>query len=368
MNLTHRCNFSCRYCYSGEKIAKDMSLATARKIVDFAMEITPPQQKIRFGFSGGEPLLCFELIRQITNYIRDKQSRIYNPVCLGLTSNGTLLTESILDFFSEQEFELCISLDGPEAIHNLNRRYQDGKRTFDDVVKHIPAALERLAVLQVNAVYDPQTIEFLHGTVSFLAGLGVPVIHLNPNIRAFEEDYDYSQLRESFMQIADYYIDSYDAGREIAVNLIDSKIIVFLKGGYDILDKCGMGETEWAFAPSGNIYPCERLIGEDKTPCLCMGNIHTGLDPSRRCSVIEHTGNRNEECRECNFSKYCMNWCGCTNYHMTGYTDLAGRMLCESEKAAMQAAGHVLAVLSDKNNDLFLDHFMKYVNQGRCCR
>jgi uncharacterized protein len=84
---------------------------------------------------------------------------------------------------------------------------------------------------------------------------------------------------------------------------------------------------------------------------------------AHRCSLLKRRGNRNEKCRTCDLKRYCMNWCGCTNYYMTGYTDLAGAMLCASEKAAIQAAERVLIALKD--NELFVDHFIKYVQEGR---
>ena len=127
------------------------------------------------------------------------------------------------------------------------------------------------------------------------------------------------------------------------------------------MDKCGMGETEWGFAPSGNIYPCERFIGNDNDLSFCLGNIHTGLDLNRRCSLIHQRGNRNEECKTCSLQKYCMNWCGCTNYHMTGYIYLASQMMCANEKAAIAAAYHALRSLKD--NDVFLNHFINYFHR-----
>lgn len=363
LNLTHRCNLACKYCYSGKKISKDMSLATARKIVDFVIDITPPEQKAGFGFAGGEPLLCFDVLTEIVDYVRKQERSTGKSATLSITSNGTLLTEPILDFLKQEDFGLCVSIDGPAHVHNSNRRYKDGRGSFEDVVRNIRLSLERLDTLQVNAVYGPDTVDFLLESVLFLIQLGISVIHLNPNIRAFSEGYDCLQLRESYRQIADHYIKSYRNGREIAVNFIDSKVIAFLKRGYDAADKCGMGETEWGFAPSGNIYPCERLIGEDNDSPLCLGNVHTGLDLSRRCSVLSKRANRNEECKTCCYRKYCMNWCGCTNYHMTGHTDLAGPMLCESEKAAIQAAKHVLVTLSEQDNDLFHSHFLTYLHE-----
>lgn len=149
------------------------------------------------------------------------------------------------------------------------------------------------------------------------------------------------------------------------MNLIDSKLIVFLKGGYAIEDMCGMGETEWGFAPSGNIYPCERFIGEDDDLSLCLGNIHTSLDLTRRCLLLRRRGNHNDTCRTCNLKRFCMNWCGCTNYYLTGNSDVAGPILCVMEKAAIKAAEYVLATLTNLDNELFIDHLMRYLCEGR---
>lgn len=340
-----------------------MSLATAQGIVDFSMDITPPGQEVEFGFFGGEPLLRFDLIKRITGYIREKEQETGTPVSLGVTSNGTLLTEPILDFFGEEGVGLCISIDGPPHVHDLNRCYEDGRGSFKDVARNLSLALERLGTLQVNAVYGPNTIDLLADTVLFLTQLGVSAIHVNPDISALWGESTYAKLKGTCMQVANHYIQSYERGQEIAVNLIDSKIILLLKGGYEDRDKCGMGETEWGFAPSGNIYPCERFVAEDDNSSLCLGNIRTGLDQTRLRSLLKHRGNRNEECKTCEFQRYCMNWCGCTNHYMTGHTDLVSPMICESEKAAIRAAKEVLVSL--RSNELFLDHFMKYLHEGR---
>jgi uncharacterized protein len=360
LSLTHNCNLSCKYCYAGKKKKKDVSLATAKEAVDFALRVAPQKRGIKFSFFGGEPLLRFDLIKKITNYIREKEKENEVTIALSVTSNGTLLTDSIFDFFKKENIELCISIDGPAHIHNLNRVYMDGRGSFGDVVEKLRRAVRELGNIQVNAVYGPITLEFLPETVSFFTQLGVSVIHLNPNIRASWKDDTMLKLAETYLKIADHYIENYKSGREIAINLIDSKIIVFLKGGYDASDRCGMAETEWGFAPSGNIYPCERFIGEDNNSPFCFGNVHDGIDVEHRCSLLEKRGNHNEECVNCTLQKYCMNWCGCTNYFMTGQTDICGPFMCKSEKAAIQAARKVLVTLKD--NELFLDHFLKYLH------
>jgi uncharacterized protein len=365
LSLTHRCNLACRYCYSGRARKPDMSLATAEKIVDFALGITPSGQSTDFCFFGGEPFLCFDLMKDITAYIREQQRARGKSARLSVTTNGTILTRSILDFVKQENVGLCISIDGPAHVHDLNRCWHDGRGSFAQVVHNLQVAIAQLERVQVNAVYGPETLDFLPESVSFLTQLGASAIHLNSNICASWPKGICSKLQECYMQLADHYIECYQRQQEIALNLIDNKVILFWKGGYGAEDLCGMGETEWGFAPSGNIYPCERLIGEDNDGSLCLGNIHTGLSLERRCSLLEERGNHNMECKTCGVKDYCMNWCGCTNYYLTGHTDLAGSMLCASERAAMKAAQHVAITLSEQANDLFADHFMRYLYEGR---
>jgi uncharacterized protein len=341
-----------------------MSLITAQRAVDFVLDITPEASDVSIGFTGGEPLLCFDLMKETIRYIRKREQRTGKSVALSVTSNGTLLTEPILDFFRAKGVMLSISIDGRANVHNLNRRYPDGRGTFSDVVRGLRLANGRLDNLQVNAVFGPDTVEYLLDSVSFFSQLGISAIHLDPDIRASYSKDIYPKLRTTYMRLADRYIRDYQEGRETGVNLIDNKIIVILQGGYGSTDKCGMGETEWGFAPSGNIYPCERLVGEDNGGPHCLGNVVAGLDMARRCSLLEKRGNHNEACESCGLQRYCMNWCGCINYHMTGHIDKVSQLLCESEKALIQAAGHVLTTLSESNNELFLDRFKKHAPEG----
>lgn len=366
LGLTHNCNLSCKYCYSGRKFGRDMSLDTGKKIVDFAVNLATDGRRLDFSFFGGEPFLCFDLMKEITAYIREKEKEIENPVRLSVTTNGTILNQSIFDFLNKEDVALCISVDGPEDVHDLNRCREDGRGSFGLVLKNLTTAIEELDGLQVNAVYGPETVDQLIETVSFFVQMGISVIHLNPNICAPWPAEAYPKLDESFMKIANYYIESYEQGNEIAINLIDSKVVLFLKGGYSPGDTCGMGETEWGFAPSGNIYPCERLIGEDDGSPFCLGNVRTGLDQEKRCSLLHHRGNHNEECRRCDWQRYCMNWCGCTNYHLTGHTQFVAPAICASERSAIKAAKFVFTTLS--RNDLFIDHLYSFFIGEACSR
>ena len=363
LNLTHRCNLSCDYCYSGESIKDDMTFETATRAINFALAAINPDQILDIGFFGGEPFICFKMMKDITTYLREETQKANIPYQINITSNGTIINQSILDFLYKEQVNLTISIDGPENVHNLNRCFKNGRGSFQSISKNILKFKEHLDFIQVNAVYGPDTLVSLPDTLTFFLDNDLSVIHLNPNITSQWTKEVYANLSEIYMQIGEIYIESFLQGREISVNLIDSKCVIFLKGGYSADDYCGMGETEWGFAPGGNIYPCERLVGEDINSPHCLGNVHVGLDKKRQCALIEARGNRNPECETCKINKYCMNWCGCTNYHMTGHTNLAAPMLCESEKATIMAALNVFQTL--KNNELFNKHLMGYLHNGR---
>jgi uncharacterized protein len=122
---------------------------------------------------------------------------------------------------------------------------------------------------------------------------------------------------------------------------------VILRGGYQPLEQCRMGTGEFAFTPSGNIYPCERLIGSDNGQSHCIGNIHDGFFLKEKCFQKSNMATNNE-CQLCSLSQYCMNWCGCTNYFLTGSYNLVGPFVCASEKAAINSAFKVIKEANDK--------------------
>ncbi len=366
LSLTHNCNLACRYCYAGRKIRRNMTPETAFKVVDFALEQAGDGRPVQINFFGGEPFLCLDLMWGVADYARRCAIQRDKDVSFGVTTNGTLLDSVVLRFLSDHKVDLCISLDGPAPVHNRHRVYADGKGSFDKVVRNLERALAELPSVQVNAVYGPHTLPMLSEVLDLFIHLEVPAVHLNPDITARWEPDAIAGLAPAFEKVADRYIDCYRSGRELAVNAIDGKIILFMKGGYQPEDCCGMGETEFGVAPSGNIYACERFIGQDDDFRFLLGNIHHGVDLKNRCRIASMRGNQNPECPHCHFRPYCMNWCGCTNFHMTGFSNWAGAALCAGERAAIEAAKRVFTTLA--GNDLFIDHLMHYLQKERCAK
>lgn len=362
LSLTHRCNLACRYCYAGRSDKPDMQLSTAQQCIDTALASLPAGKSLYLGLFGGEPLLRFDLIRDIVAHAYRRTPETSAPIRIGITTNGTLVSPEILDYVADQGINLCFSIDGPEDVHNRNRCRRNGSGSFAEVVRNLELAIQRLGVVEVNAVVGPDTLADVPRTIDFLTDLGVRVIHLSPDIKATWPSEACDRFDNIYRQAAEQYITCYQRGIEIALNLIDSKAILFVKGGYSASDTCAMGDGEWGVAPSGNLYPCERFIGEDDDPTFSLGNIRTGLNPARRCALRLKRGNRREECSNCLYKRFCMSWCGCTNWFLSGESDRPAPVLCAMEKAAIEAARHAFESLVKDDNDLFAAHLFNYVN------
>ena len=345
----------CKYCYIGKREAQ-MSLPVAKKVVDFIFKNTPPEEKIRAGFFGGEPLLAFDLIEKITDMFESHPSFDRERVELDVVTNGTIFSYKIADFLNEHSIGLGISCDGPPLTQDMFRNFPDGRGSSALVEDTVLRATEILPCVLVNAVYHPRTIRHLPLVVEYFSSLGLRHIYLNPDFSACWSESEADLLPAIYDQIAGRYVNYYLRGKPHFISLIDSKIILILRGGYQPLERCRMGKGEFAFAPSGNIYPCERLIGSDDGNGLCIGNIDEGINIDRMACKMAPGKETNTECLSCSIRDYCMNWCGCSNYFSSGYYNRVGSFLCASERAAMQTAFNVFQTLEKELGPTFIDH------------
>lgn len=366
LSITKDCNLACSYCYSGAKANEIMSYNTAKKVIDYAFKILPKGEKLEFNFFGGEPLLYFDIIKQTVSYIRDKEKENDTKTLLNITTNGTVLSKEIIEYLRAEKFHIAFSIDGPRHIHDKSRKFSDGKGSFDIAFENLNKAKESLNDFQVNAVYEPETLSSLPETFKFFIDNDISSIHLNPNVCTNWDDGIFAAFKKVYSQIADIYIDSYRKGNEIALNLIDNKVILFLKKGYEETDKCGRGELERAFATNGDVYHCERLSGNENNKKFCLGNIDKPDNIMSPCHIVK-SEEPDLKCLECKFNKYCMNWCHCTNFYTSGHPDKVSTMMCACEQAAIMAAKKVYLTLYEENNELFTDHYMQYLKKAYNC-
>jgi uncharacterized protein len=214
----------------------------------------------------------------------------------------------------------------------------------------------KIASQPVNAVYSDQTVQQLPQTVDYLVELGVKNIYLNLDISAKWTQEHAEQLSKVFEVLAEKYLQFYLHGSPKFINIIDNKIAVILRGGYGPFERCRMGTGELAFGPTGNFYPCERLVGSDDGKTNCLGNVVEGTIRPSTCKTVPSAAT-NTECTQCGLSEYCMNWCGCTNYHSTGSYDKVSAFMCAHERATINIAYQMIQRM--KENGIDFSHHIK---------
>ena len=167
------------------------------------------------------------------------------------------------------------------------------------------------------------------------------------------------EWRRGYEAVGDFCLKRYREDREIIINFIDTKVLTQIKGGYSCGDRCNFGDQEIAIAPSGRIYPCERLVGEDEDDAIAIGHVSTGFDEKKRQTILADRGNVNGECITCELRNRCMNWCCCINYAITGRIDATDGIVCFHERLAIEVADRVASTLYRESNPAFMAKYYK---------
>lgn len=148
LQVTQQCNLRCEYCvYSGiynrnrTHSNQRMCLETAKKAIDFFLEQNGELSDVIIGFYGGEPLLEFELIKQCVQYAKSKIEG--KRIRFNMTTNGTLLSDNVVDYLVENNFMLSISLDGSKEEHDVSRKFANGEGSFDTIIDNIKRIQKR---------------------------------------------------------------------------------------------------------------------------------------------------------------------------------------------------------------------------------
>ena len=356
--LNHACNLACSYCYNGPKFHRSMPPDVALAGVRLALE-DGREGPVQLSFFGGEPLLEMERIRQVVEHAEERAEQLGRGLRFVVVTNATLLTDGVLDYLMEHRFYVGVSIDGSREAHDATRRFRNGRSSYDRVVAGVERLLsrpERRGVKAV-AVTDPRNVDHLPDTFDALRALGLRTLSVNLNYEADWHEANRERFLRALRALGDRYISAYRRGERFKLNLLDSKVLTHLKGGYACADRCDFGCEEVAVAPTGNLYPCDRLVGDDTREDVVIGHVHTGIDPVRRDVLIADKNRVFADCADCAFLGRCMHWCGCVNHAMTGSVGQVDGLLCWFEQRLIEEADRCAATLYEEGNAEFLRRF-----------
>ena len=306
LHIAHDCNLACRYCFAeeGEYHGRRalMSFEVGKKALDFLVANSGNRVNLEVDFFGGEPLMNWDVVKQLVEYGRSLEKPNNKKFRFTLTTNGILLNDEILEFVNKEMGNIVLSIDGRKEINDKMRPFRGGQGSYDIIVPKFQKVAESRDQMNyyVRGTFTHNNLDFAKD-VLHLADLGFKQISVEPVVAQPTDDY---AIREE---------DLVSALRYLCVA--------------KRLSGCGSGTEYLAVTPWGDLYPCHQFVGNEK---FLMGNVDTGVvrddirDEFKCCNVYAK-----DKCKKCFAKFYCSGGCAANSYNFHGNINDAYDIGCE---------------------------------------
>ena len=325
LHVAHTCNLNCAYCfasqgkYHGERAV--MSFEVGKQALDFLITNSGTRRNLEVDFFGGEPLMNFQVVKDLVAYARSIEKEHHKNFRFTLTTNGLLIDEDVIDFANREMSNVVLSLDGRKEIHDRYRVDYAGNGSWERIV---PKFQKLVAARGGKNYYMRGT--FTHANPDFLQDieqmldLGFTELSMEPVVcapgdpSALTEE-DFPVVCQQYEKLAELMLRRDKEGKPFTFY----HYMLDLSGGpciYKRISGCGSGTEYMAVTPWGDLYPCHQFVGDEK---FKLGNIWDGVTNTERraefaaCNVYAHP-----ECRDCWARLYCSGGCAANAYHATG--------------------------------------------------
>ncbi|MCI6487504.1 MAG: thioether cross-link-forming SCIFF peptide maturase [Clostridiales bacterium] len=325
LHVAHTCNLNCAYCfasqgkYHGERAV--MSFEVGKQALDFLIANSGTRRNLEVDFFGGEPLMNFQVVKDLVAYARSIEKEHNKNFRFTLTTNGLLIDDDVIDFANREMSNVVLSLDGRKEIHDRYRVDYAGNGSWERIV---PRFQKLVAARGGKNYYMRGT--FTHANPDFLKDiqqmldLGFTELSMEPVVcapgdsSALTEE-DFPVVCAQYEQLAELMLRRDREGKPFTFY----HYMLDLSGGpciYKRISGCGSGTEYMAVTPWGDLYPCHQFVGDEK---FRLGNIWDGVTNTERraefaaCNVYAHP-----ECRDCWARLYCSGGCAANAYHATG--------------------------------------------------
>ncbi len=223
LHLTQQCNLRCRYCYAAKGNRPSMSMETARKAIDLA--IKSGKNSACISYFGGEPLLAFDKIRTLTDYAKQQGRKAGKKMYFRLSTNGTLLNEEILQFCRDNEILFALSLDGDQEAHDAQRPTAEGTGSFEAIDSKLDMILSLNPYTVFVSVITPRNAGRLLSSVEYMWERGIRyMVHQTAFSDPSWDRESFEILRQSYVELAKWYIDATRSGEPFFLHMFDDKI------------------------------------------------------------------------------------------------------------------------------------------------
>jgi len=355
LHIAHDCNIRCKYCFAsqgdfhGER--KLMTADIGKKSLDFLFKNSGNRRNLEVDFFGGEPLMNFDVIKEIVEYGRKEEKKYDKNIRFTITTNGVLLNEDNMKYINEHMYNVVLSIDGRPEVNDRVRYTINGDGTYNIILPKLieMARLRNHENYYVRGTFTRHNLDFAQDVIH-LADQGFKQISVEPVVASPENDYaileeDLPQIFEQYEQLAEEYIKRKKDGKEFnffhfMIDLNQGPCIIKRLSG------CGAGAEYLAITPEGDIYPCHQFVGNGD---FKLGNINENtLDISMYNDFSDAHVYNKEKCNQCWAKFYCSGGCHANAYNFNKDIHIPYSIGCEMEKKRIECALTIQAKLKQE--------------------
>ncbi|MCC5911540.1 MAG: thioether cross-link-forming SCIFF peptide maturase [Clostridiaceae bacterium] len=355
LHIAHDCNIRCRYCFASQGDFKGertmMSADVGKKAIDFLLNKSGNRRNLEVDFFGGEPLMNFDVVKEIVAYGREKEKEYGKNIRFTMTTNGVALNDDNMKYINENMHNVVLSIDGRKEINDYMRYTVNGEGTYDVILPKLfkMAELRNHENYYVRGTFTKHNLDFAED-VLHLADLGFKQISVEPVVATDEHDYaikeeDLQIVARQYEYLAEQCISRKKEGKEF--NFFH--FMIDLNQGPCVIKRllgCGAGAEYLAVTPEGELYPCHQFVGNDK---FKLGSVIEGsLDMSMHNEFANAHVYNKESCNECWAKFYCSGGCHANAYNFNNNIYEPYKIGCEMEKKRIECALMIQAKLMEE--------------------
>ena len=335
--LTSDCNLKCKYCYmeAGKNRFYMKSEFAIRAIKEL---IKPETKRLVISFFGGEPMLNMKALKRVVDFVKALPLDCYE---FHITTNTTLLTDEVIDYFIKNKFSISVSMDGPPKVNDSLRQFPDGSPTSKFILKTIKRLVNKEAHFLVRATITNSNVQNMREMVDYFASLGVKFIHfevVNKIGRAKEFNIQRPNPKEFILN----FKKALDKAEEKNVYLLNEAFHNLFNPSSTFCTSCS-GKTVF-FTPDEYLSACyEFQYGNHPLKDFIIGHYDTKKDKfiknkSKAQKLSKLSVNNYKKCRDC-FAKYiCGGGCPTKNLRATGSLNKPDPYICNINKQLIKEA------------------------------
>lgn len=328
--LASNCNMKCKYCYEGQnKAGGIMSSKIIEKSIDFMVRENFSGDRIDLLFLGGEPLLNKQGLIYAVEFIRKKYKKEQEMFRYSITTNGTLIDDTVIELFEKNNFVVSISIDGDEYTNSLNRQSVHTRDMYGIVLRNLEQLMKRNIDLCARMTVTANNVKYLCNNVRYIFGLGIRKIHIGIDMLSKWQEKDIDEFDHQLNSLDKIYIEKTLENHEVIIDIYDYKIPTFALHREPLYCAAGT-RNHLVIDYNGDIYPCGYVSRDKRWKLATIDEVFSNklfVNIARKCVKGKSS------CKGCDIAFTCCGAkCGFLNFTQTNYLNQHNEQTCKIQR------------------------------------